>query len=212
MKSPSGFVLMELMVTLVVVMILATAIVGAFSVGLKAWDNAQRQADYHQENGALLETVTADLRGAWAGDNHQGFFKLETGDGNSSLSFTTLSPVKDGGGLSQFVTVTYRLEAGKLLRSQKLFTAAETEEPAEEVIGENVEEFKLRAGEPDNWQEQWVVPAQTPEATPAPVSSGGDTTSAVLPNQVEITLLLSDTAPGKPAQLKAVTSLEMAHP
>jgi type II secretory pathway pseudopilin PulG len=209
MKHSTGFVLLELMMALIVVMILAAAIVSAFAVGLRAWDNTQRQADYHQENSALLETIGGDLRGAWLGDNHQGFFKLETSGGNSTLSFTTFAPVKESGGLDQLVAVTYRLEGGELLRSQKLLEADETTEPEEEVVGEKVESFTLRAGEPDNLQEQWVVPAQTGAETES--GSTGDTLTD-LPHEVEVRVQLSDTALGKPAQLRAVTALEMAHP
>jgi general secretion pathway protein J len=211
MKQASGFTLLELLVALVVVAILAAAVVSAFATGLKAWDRVQQQADYHQTATAILDTIGADLQRAWLGVGGKGFFKLEQANagGNSSLAFTTLAPVKDGGGLSQFVVVSYRLEGDQLLRSQQSLLALAEATPAEEiVVAEAVGEFKLRAAGDDDWQEQWVVPSQTATVEEATTTES----SKILPKQVEINIFLTDTALGKSARLRTVAPIDMGHP
>jgi general secretion pathway protein J len=210
MKQASGFTLLELLVALVVVAILAAAVVSAFATGMKAWDKVQQQADYHQTAAAILDTIGADLQRAWLGEG-KGFFELER-SGNaddSSLSFTTLAPVKEGGGLSQFVVVSYRLEGDQLLRSQQSLLELAEATPAEEiVVAEAVGEFKLRAAGDDDWQERWVVPSQTATVEAATTTES----SKILPKQVEINIFLTDTALGKSARLRTVAPIVMGHP
>jgi|GEM_PF-7035242 len=208
MSKSAGFTLMELMMALAIVVLLSAAIVSAFAVGLKAWDKVQQQADYHQTAAAILETIGADLRGAWLGNTQEGFFKLAAGGGNASLSFTTLAPVKETGGLTQFVEIAYRREGDRLLRAQQSLSASPEESPEEDVIAEGVEAFSLRAGKADTWQEQWQALSRT-EITDYDAAM---TSPPTLPDQVEITVAISDPATGKPAQLKTVVPLAMGHP
>jgi len=216
-RPPGGFTLLELTVAMTLSAILAAAVVSAFSTGLQIWERVQQDSDAAQEAAALLERVSADLRGAWLGPGAKaGLFTLEQEtakreEASPALSFTTLLPGREAAEVASFTQISYRLDPdrGILWRGEAPAPsdkAAESEEPVEleeEEVAENVRQFAVRCWDGEQWQDQWPAPQQAKEKA--------EEEAPTLPQIVEITLELISSA-GNPRLIRAAVPIEMAHP
>jgi len=217
MRGPAsksgGFTLLELTVAMTVAAMVAAAVVSAFSTGLRAWERVQRETDSCLEGAAIVETMGADLRGAWMSpDGERGDFTLvpfgsaqgkrfgKKEKAAGSLSFTSLLSGREEPKVSYLADVSYRFEpaSGTLWRKERPWAAEE--EGQEEALAEKVRGFSVRCWDGNRWQEEWPAPLEEMEQE-----------QPYLPQSVEITVELGGEGESRP-RLRAVVPLEMAHP
>lgn len=204
----SGFTLLELLVAIMVTSILVAAIASAFSTGLRVWDNVQKKSDQNQEAAAILDVITADMRGIWNDSQHSVKFLSYKYAGATStdrdpevLYFTCFLPDKEDSRILRFVEITYRLDKknNTLLRSEKPITSEQEDQKAqlvrtgltspavstaeEEVVTENVSRFDLRFFDGASWLEQWP-PANSISAAAARQAAAGIANSAAIAAQL----------------------------
>ncbi|NIM05490.1 MAG: prepilin-type N-terminal cleavage/methylation domain-containing protein [Armatimonadetes bacterium] len=212
MKARNGFTLLELTMAMTVVAILAVAMVSAFTTGLQTWERVEQRSDAEQRVSAVLETLSADLRGAWLGPNDKGgWFTLEGQEDASSLSFTCLLSGRQTGQTLDFSAVSYYLDSssGILWRevgpapSEKAVEQSEQIEGQEDEIAEDVLQFSVRCWDGEEWQEVW----------PPAISGNGtaEQNTVSLPHIVEISMELSS-GQERTRTVRTMIPIEMAHP
>jgi len=90
MRARSGFTLVELLISAVLLALVSAGVATVMSTCLGAWRAGQARADLAQQAEAVLDTVGRDLRASFIG--RRGFFVSgDEGDGQWYLELTTLS-------------------------------------------------------------------------------------------------------------------------
>jgi len=208
-RSRSGFTLIELVVSAVLLALLSAGVAMVISVCLGAWKAGQARAESAQQTEAVLGIVGRDLRAAFIG--RRGFFvSRDDGGGRCYLELTTLSrrsqrllylaergetPGENLSDLAQVVYFTEPSEDGQTFALYRQEICPPEPQPLDEqgmdmekaqLLCDNAVSFALRFWDGQSaadWLPEWSLLTGT---------SAGLSTQSALPGAAEIALTLKD--------------------
>ena len=166
-SSSSGFTLVELIVSLVIMGMITVLVSEGFRLGTNAWDKSEAEAVEIQRLRILSGLMSQQLKSAYPYkmliDSEEVVVFQGTSD---SLLFATLSKDRLLGG---FKWVLYRYTEGSLLYNEGILPDKELLEAItgkEEEIDSNTGEvtFEYLMSDEDGWSEEWEFGEDLPEA------------------------------------------------
>jgi general secretion pathway protein J len=172
---PSGFTLIELMISLTIVGLILVIVMGSLRIGVRAWERGEKDTEAHQRQRIVLDLVKRQMASAFPLEVTMGDetpFMLKGGD--TSLDFVSCYPMAtpDRSGM---VYVRYRVRQGdaegreRLSFYEKNIAFIDKEKGIGEVDEENFVDLipeaerirfaYLRSADddeaPSEWQETW---------------------------------------------------------
>lgn len=172
-KRESGFTLLELIVSMTILSMIAVIIGSGFSLGIKAWEKGDEEAEAVQTMRVLSGLVFQQIKSAYPykikiDDKNVVVFKGEPG---SMIFVTTLSAPYPGG----FKWVHYLHKDGALLYKEGMLPDKELIDNIsgdEEVLETDVEEvaFQYYSDDEKEWKETWEFSDKLPGAVRAQIS------------------------------------------
>ena len=172
-KRESGFTLLELIVSMTILSMIAVIIGSGFSLGIKAWEKGDEEAEAVQTMRVLSGLVFQQIKSAYPykikiDDKNVVVFKGEPG---SMIFVTTLSAPYPGG----FKWVHYLHKDGALLYKEGMLPDKELIDNIsgdEEVLETDVEEvaFQYYSDDEKEWKETWEFSDKLPGAVRARIS------------------------------------------
>ena len=171
-SCPRGFTLIELILSITILSMIAVIIGSGFRLGLKAWDQGDREAEAVQTMRVLSSLVSQQIKSAYPykmeiDDEDVVVFK---GEEDSMLFVTTLSSPYPGG----FKWVRYLHKDGMLLYKEGILPDKELIDNVpddEEVLETDVEEVKFEyySDDEDEWTDSWEYSDKLPGAVKAQI-------------------------------------------
>jgi len=170
---PSGFTLLELMISLTIVGLILVLVFGSLRIGARAWEKGEKDVEIHQRQRVVLENIKRQIASIFVrkvtGDDKQPFFLKGDGETMEFISRVSMLPANRMG----LVYVKYVVEAGdgsgktRLLFSEKNVVIIEkvmedqdVDDFYELIPGAQDIEFEYLGGgteedEEPVWQETW---------------------------------------------------------
>ena len=170
---PSGFTLLELLISLTIMGLILVMVFGALRIGVRAWEKGEKDVEIHQRQRVVLENIKRQIASTFVrkvtGDDKQPFFLKGDGETMEFISRVSMIPANQMG----LVYVKYLVEAGdgnektRLLFSEKNVVIIEKvmedqdEDDFHELIpgAQNIEFEYLGGGTGEDeepvWQQTW---------------------------------------------------------
>jgi prepilin-type N-terminal cleavage/methylation domain-containing protein len=167
-RTPGGFTLIEILVSMAILAIVLVSLYAAFHSGVFGVGRIEEKIGTSQAAKRIVERINTDLRNAIPFSSDDARFS----GSQSALAFITIIDVFRQGRLSQeYAVVSYKLEGGKLLRTCRRGKESLTSATIEaDEMADNVSRVHFKYGstlEEQNvlqWKDAWDDSKKMPRA------------------------------------------------
>ena len=118
-SGPSGFTLLELMLSLTILGLVLLIVFGALRIGTRAWEKGEKDVAVHQRQRAVLGLMAQQISSACLYDIKEGNESFNFRGSEGTMEFVSRSPIVPGS-LTGVVYVKYMIREGNREEKKRL--------------------------------------------------------------------------------------------